>query len=158
MTDKPVMEIDDNGDKYWWLDGNLHREDGPAIEYNDGDKEWWLDGNLHREDGPAYERADGSKHWYLNGEWVTKEEHKNLTSDKDKEKSEYTRVDLIRSAEEMYPDCYAKQAGNLRATLNSVLLHVEVHNPEMFQEIIQFEMRCQERMKEIDTIVESPYT
>ena len=133
------------GAKEWWLNGKLHREDGPAIEWADGSKEWYLNGKLHEA-------------WYLYDEEVTEEEHKKRTSDKDKEKAEYTRGDLIRSAEEMYPDCYASQAGNLRSILNSVLLHVEVHDPEMFQEIIQFEMRCQERMKEIDTIVESPYT
>ena len=36
--------------------------------YDDGDKHWCLNGKLHREDGPAIERADGSKSWYLNDE------------------------------------------------------------------------------------------
>jgi hypothetical protein len=45
----------------------LHREDGPAVEYKDGDKEWWINGERHREDGPAIERNDGYKAWYLNG-------------------------------------------------------------------------------------------
>ena len=56
-----------NGDKAWYLNGNRHREDGPAIECADGYKEWYLNGNRHREDGPAVEYADGSKCWYLNG-------------------------------------------------------------------------------------------
>lgn len=30
-------------------------------------KEWFLDGVLHREDGPAIEYPDGSKEWYVNG-------------------------------------------------------------------------------------------
>jgi hypothetical protein len=51
----------------WYLNGNLHREDGPAIEYADGNKEWYLNGERHREDGPAIEDADGDKFWYLNG-------------------------------------------------------------------------------------------
>ncbi|MDP2696101.1 MAG: hypothetical protein Q8O87_02500 [bacterium] len=51
----------------WKLDGKLHREYGPAIEWASGDKEWWLNGNFHREDGPAVEDADGTKHWYING-------------------------------------------------------------------------------------------
>ncbi len=51
------------------------------IEYTvkvwaDGSKYWCLNGNLHREDGPAVEWADGHKAWYLNGENVTEEEHK----------------------------------------------------------------------------------
>jgi hypothetical protein len=51
----------------WYLNGKLHREDGPAIEYANGTKEWYLNGKCHREDGPAVEYADGSKYWYLNG-------------------------------------------------------------------------------------------
>ena len=69
-----------NGDKSWYLNGKLHREDGPAIERANGDKSWYLNGKLHREDGPAVEWANGYKSWYLNGEEVTEEEHKRLTS------------------------------------------------------------------------------
>jgi len=36
------MEIDEYGNKRWYLNGLLHREDGPAVEYADGNKEWWL--------------------------------------------------------------------------------------------------------------------
>ena len=50
------------------LNGRLHREDGPAIEFVYGKKEWYRDGKLHREDGPAIEFADGSKKWYRDGE------------------------------------------------------------------------------------------
>ena len=55
------------------------------IEYTvkvwaDGDKEWYLNDKLHREDGPAREWADGTKSWYLNGKNVTEEEHKRRTS------------------------------------------------------------------------------
>lgn len=49
--------------------GQLHREDGPAIEWADGIKEWYLNGKLHRTDGPAIEWADGTKHWYIDGQW-----------------------------------------------------------------------------------------
>ena len=69
-----------NGNKYWYLNGQLHREDGPAIEYTCGTKSWYLDGKLHREDGPAKEFSCGAKKWYLNGKQVTEEEHKKLTS------------------------------------------------------------------------------
>ena len=61
------VKVFDNGDRCWRLDGNLHREDGPAIEYADGARWWYLNGNLHREDGPAIEYADGTRCWYLNG-------------------------------------------------------------------------------------------
>ena len=59
-----------NGGKYWYLNGKLHREDGPAIEYADGSKRWFLNGKLHREDGPAIESANGFKQWFLNGKEI----------------------------------------------------------------------------------------
>ena len=62
-----TVEVYLNGDKYWYLDGKLHREDGPAIEYANGDKYWYLDGKPHREDGPAIEYATGEKYWFLDG-------------------------------------------------------------------------------------------
>ncbi len=27
--------------RYYW-NGKLHREDGPAVEWDDGSKEWWI--------------------------------------------------------------------------------------------------------------------
>ena len=69
-----TVEVLDNGTKYWYLNGELHREDGPAIEWEHGVKEWYLNGVLHREDGPAVEYADGSKHWYLNGDKLSEQE------------------------------------------------------------------------------------
>ena len=77
--DGPACEYD-GGHKHWYLNGKRHREDGPAIEWADGDKSWWLNDKLHREDGPAIEWANGNKCWFLNGEKVTEEEHKRLTS------------------------------------------------------------------------------
>jgi uncharacterized protein (UPF0216 family) len=64
--DGPAIEYADGTTRYY-LNGKLHREDGPAIEYADGTKEYFLNGKLHREDGPAIEYADGSKYYYLNG-------------------------------------------------------------------------------------------
>jgi len=58
----------------------LHREDGPAVEWDNGCKEWWLNNKLHREDGPAYEGLHGNKEWFLNGRIYSEEEHKRLTS------------------------------------------------------------------------------
>ena len=64
---KPECKTYPNGHKEWYLDGKLHREDGPAFERANGHKEWYLAGYLHREDGPAVEKANGNKEWYLNG-------------------------------------------------------------------------------------------
>ena len=33
-----------HGNRFWYKDGELHREDGPAIEGADGIKAWYLDG------------------------------------------------------------------------------------------------------------------
>ena len=41
--------------------------------FNSGKKEWYLNGKLHREDGPAIEFADGNKYWYLNGTRYTED-------------------------------------------------------------------------------------
>ena len=53
----------------YYLNGEIHREGRPAIEYADGDKAWFLNGNLHREDGPAIEKTDGGKRWWLNDKY-----------------------------------------------------------------------------------------
>ena len=65
-----------NGYKAWYINGHLHREDGPAREYADGYKEWWVNGKYHRTDGPAVEYSDGDKSWYLNGKRYTEEKYK----------------------------------------------------------------------------------
>ena len=57
LNNEPVMETDGYGNKRWYLNDQLHREDGPAIEY-----------------------ANGAEYWYLNDEEVTEEEHKKRTS------------------------------------------------------------------------------
>ena len=63
---KSELIILSNDVKHWRLNGQLHRENGPAVEWSDGVKEWYLNGQRHREDGPAVERPDGTKFWYLN--------------------------------------------------------------------------------------------
>jgi hypothetical protein len=73
--DGPAIEYA-NGDKAWRLNGKLHREDGPAAEDVDGNKSWWLNGKLHREDGPAIEYANGDKSWWVNGKWYSEEDWK----------------------------------------------------------------------------------
>ena len=41
--------------------GQIHREDGPAIEWFNGDKEYYINGKRHRIDGPAIEKINGYK-------------------------------------------------------------------------------------------------
>jgi hypothetical protein len=65
----PAIEYVD-GTQEWWVNGLLHREDGPAvIRKNLGnlDNQWYLNGQLHRENGPAVEYANGTEEWYREG-------------------------------------------------------------------------------------------
>ena len=41
---QPEMKIEQDGTKMWYLNGELHREDGPAVESADGEKRWYLNG------------------------------------------------------------------------------------------------------------------
>ncbi len=68
MIDAPAFVVDFEGTKSWYQNGQLHRTDGPAIEWADGSKSWYQNGQRHRTDGPASEWADGSKSWYQNGQ------------------------------------------------------------------------------------------
>ena len=68
MTSYPYIVKTDNN-RCWYLDKNraiLHREDGPAVEWDDGSKSWYIYGKRHRLDGPAVEYATGYKAWYIN--------------------------------------------------------------------------------------------
>ena len=38
------VKVHGNGTKFWYLNGKLHSEAGPAIEYATGDKHWCLNG------------------------------------------------------------------------------------------------------------------
>ncbi len=59
---------------YWFMNGDLHRENGPAVEYDKGKKMWFVNGKRHREDGPAIEYPNGEKEWWLNSIRYTQEE------------------------------------------------------------------------------------
>ena len=55
------------GDRFYYANNKLHREDGPAIEWANGDKSWYKNGDPHRVDGPSIEHNNGAKRWWLNG-------------------------------------------------------------------------------------------
>jgi hypothetical protein len=54
MSDKPILQVDEWGNNYWWLNGKLHRTDGPAVtiivlapgldDIVGVTFEWWVDG------------------------------------------------------------------------------------------------------------------
>ena len=78
MEEQPKSYIDEHGSKIWYLPSKgkdyWHRLDGPAIEDEDGSKWWYVDGKQHRLDGPAVEDVDGIKHWYVDGKHLPTEE------------------------------------------------------------------------------------
>ena len=76
--DGPAVELI-TGYKRWYQNGFLHREDGPAIVFTNGNKEWWLNGQRHRDDGPAIVSNDGTKQWWLNGRQYTESKFQSET-------------------------------------------------------------------------------
>ena len=74
---QPECKISPDGSKWWYLNGKLHRTDGPAIERANGSKEWYLNDQYHRVDGPAIEYSNGYKSWYLNGKCFNESEFNN---------------------------------------------------------------------------------
>jgi hypothetical protein len=76
MNNQPILEIDEDGTVRWcwYLNGYLHRVDGPAVICPNNYKKWCLYGQLHREDGPAIEYEGGYKEWWLNDEIFSRKE------------------------------------------------------------------------------------
>jgi len=68
---RPARE-DDNGTEFWYIHGERHRSDGPAV-YVVGNKwrgeyyEWWYHGKRHRVDGPAVIHVCEYELWYIDG-------------------------------------------------------------------------------------------
>ena len=65
-----------HGTKLWYRHEQLHRELGPAVIFSNGTEEWYRHGARHRDDGPAVIWTDGTEEWWLNAkmysfqEWV----------------------------------------------------------------------------------------
>ena len=79
-TDGPAVEYS-NGGKSWYQNGLRHRTDGPAVEYADGSKDWYQNGVRHRTDGAAVEYSNDDKEWWINGEPLTEAEYKQVVKD-----------------------------------------------------------------------------
>ena len=65
---KIQFDIYPDGTQCWYLNGDLHREDGPAKIFLDGSQFWYLNDKLHREDGPAVIYSNSTQFWFLNEE------------------------------------------------------------------------------------------
>jgi len=63
-----------DGTKAWYKNGELHRDNKPAIKFTDGTQIWYKNGKLHREDGPAVEDDNGMEEYWIDGEQMTEDE------------------------------------------------------------------------------------
>jgi uncharacterized protein YlzI (FlbEa/FlbD family) len=64
----------ENGDKFWFKTGNLHREDGPACEYPNGAKKYYINGKRFDSQESWQEEVDkinGKKNTELESDSVT---------------------------------------------------------------------------------------
>ncbi len=64
--DGPAV-IEPDGAQEWYQHGKWHRDDGPAIITPNGTREWYQHGECHRDDGPAIVESDGRQSWYQHG-------------------------------------------------------------------------------------------
>jgi len=66
------VKVHRDGNKYWRINGQLHREDGPAIEYPEGSNRcgrWHLEGVEYTED--AHKAEMTLRHVTFSGKTVT---------------------------------------------------------------------------------------
>lgn len=55
--------------KYWYKNGRLHREHGPAIIREDLYFAWYYNDGKHRNDGPAIINGDIKEYWWKNKQY-----------------------------------------------------------------------------------------
>jgi hypothetical protein len=72
---KSIKKILNDRIEYHNEKGERHRENGPAVIFNNGTKQWRINGKLHREDGPAVILSCGEEDWWLNGIILNKTIH-----------------------------------------------------------------------------------
>jgi hypothetical protein len=52
VNDQPAVVYTD-GTKWWYKQGQIHRDGGPAVVHPNGVEEWWQNNKRHRTGGPA---------------------------------------------------------------------------------------------------------
>jgi hypothetical protein len=77
MKEHLIKTIDSYGNVIFVLNGELHREDGPAVTLPDGTEFWLKEGSLHRTDGPAVIQSNSKKQWWIEGINYTEEDFNN---------------------------------------------------------------------------------
>lgn len=64
--DGPAVNYLD-GTGMWFVGGQKHRVGAPAVITSEGHQEWWMDGTLHNSEGPAVTSNTTLKEWWVNG-------------------------------------------------------------------------------------------
>jgi len=70
LLNRTILDI--YGHRHHYIDG-----DRRFVEFVDGIKHWYLNGKLHREDGPAVVGLSGIKYYYINGQGLSEKEFNN---------------------------------------------------------------------------------
>jgi hypothetical protein len=131
-NDKPAVQILGCGDTWkaphdtcenflitgycdiWFLDGELHRDNAPALLYHDGSVwSWWSHGKRHRLCGPA--RSSGE--WWINGTQYMEKQFNEKVNEK-------VQQDMINKLSELLtiPDTNTKK---VKITVNGIDLYVD---------------------------------
>lgn len=112
------FKTNEHGD-VWYCDkkGDIHRTDGPAVEWADGDREWYLHGKRHREDGSAVVWSKKRKEWWLDGESYNE---KDFHFEIERRKKQGSTAPLARGYFCAKPD----EAGNVLYCNEKGLLHM----------------------------------
>ena len=93
--DGPALEYD-NGYQKWYLNGLRHRDNNlPAVIYKNNDQEYWFHGKQHREDGPAVIYDKQHEYW-IHGTQYSEDEFNFLILEKNKLKDNLDN-DLIKN-------------------------------------------------------------
>ena len=72
--DNKPAKYDENGAKWYFQNGLLHRDNGPAIEFLNGYEAWFQNGKRHRTDGPAINNVEMNYfEYWLNGIKLSKD-------------------------------------------------------------------------------------
>lgn len=67
---KPKRIVDEFYTIYYFLNGKLHNENGPAIIYANGTQYYYLNGKRHNENGPAIIHPDGRQEFWIDGKFI----------------------------------------------------------------------------------------
>ena len=76
-VDGPAVVVDEDHPQcgQWYFNGKRHREDGPAWLTDDDTELWYWHGKKHRENGPAIVHPNGwGVEWWLHGVKMGKNE------------------------------------------------------------------------------------